>query len=103
MLSKRIIPCLDVRDGRTTKGIKFRNNVDIGDPVAMARLYYEAGADELVFYDITASSDRRNIMIDVVRRGAARILLPFSVGGGIRNLNDMRDGPFAGAAKGRVH
>ena len=59
MLSKRIIPCLDVRDGRTTKGIKFRDNVDIGDPVAMARLYYEAGADELVFYDITASSDRR--------------------------------------------
>ena len=103
MLSKRIIPCLDVRDGRTTKGIKFRNNVDIGDPVAMARLYYEAGADELVFYDITASSDRRNIMIDVVRRVAAEILIPFSVGGGIRNLNDMRDVLLAGAEKVSVN
>ena len=101
MLSKRIIPCLDVRDGRTTKGIKFRNNVDIGDPVAMARFYYEAGADELVFYDITASSDRRNIMIDVVRRVAAEILIPFSVGGGIRNLNDMRD-VLAQAAQGNA-
>jgi imidazole glycerol-phosphate synthase subunit HisF len=99
MLSKRIIPCLDVRDGRTTKGIKFRNNVDIGDPVAMARLYYEAGADELVFYDITASSDRRDIMIEVVRRVAAEIFIPFSVGGGIRNLNDMRAVLLAGAEK----
>ncbi|MGC2433536.1 MAG: HisA/HisF-related TIM barrel protein, partial [Desulfobaccales bacterium] len=99
MLSKRIIPCLDVRDGRTTKGIKFRNNVDVGDPVAMARLYYEAGADELVFYDITASSDRRDIMIEVVRRVAAEIFIPFSVGGGIRNLNDMRAVLLAGAEK----
>jgi cyclase len=99
MLSKRIIPCLDVRDGRTTKGIKFLNNVDVGDPVAMARLYYEAGADELVFYDITASSDRRDIMIDVVRRVAAAIFIPFSVGGGIRNLNDMRAVLLAGAEK----
>jgi imidazole glycerol-phosphate synthase subunit HisF len=103
MRSKRIIPCLDVRDGRTTKGIKFKNNVDIGDPVAMARHYYEAGADELVFYDITASSDRRNIMIDVVRRVAAEILIPFSVGGGIRNLNDMRDVLMAGAEKVSVN
>ena len=99
MLSKLIIPCLDVRDGRTTKGIKFLNNVDVGDPVAMARLYYEAGADELVFYDITASSDRRDIMIDVVRRVAAAIFIPFSVGGGIRNLNDMRAVLLAGAEK----
>jgi len=99
MLSKRIIPCLDVRDGRTTKGIKFQNNVDIGDPVAMARLYYEAGADELVFYDITASSDRRDIMIDVVRRVAAEIFIPFSVGGGIRTLQDMRAVLLAGAEK----
>ena len=99
MLSKRIIPCLDVRDGRTTKGIKFRNNVDIGDPVAMARLYYEAGADELVFYDITASSDRRNIMIDVVRRTAENIFIPFSVGGGIRTVEDMRRVLLAGAEK----
>ncbi len=103
MLSKRIIPCLDVRDGRTTKGIKFKNNVDIGDPVAMARHYYEAGADELVFYDITASSDRRNIMIEVVRRVAAAILIPFSVGGGIRNLQDMRDVLLAGAEKVSVN
>lgn len=103
MLSKRIIPCLDVRDGRTTKGIKFRNNVDIGDPVAMARLYYESGADELVFYDITASSDRRDIMIEVVRQVAAAILIPFSVGGGIRNLQDMRAVLLAGAEKVSVN
>jgi cyclase len=103
MLSKRIIPCLDVRDGRTTKGIKFLNNVDIGDPVAMARHYYEAGADELVFYDITASSDRRSIMIDVVRRTAAEIFIPFSVGGGIRTLEDMREVLLAGAEKVSVN
>jgi cyclase len=103
MLSKRIIPCLDVRDGRTTKGIKFLNNVDVGDPVDMARAYYEAGADELVFYDITASSDRRNIMIDVVRRTAAEIFIPFSVGGGIRTLEDMRDVLLAGAEKVSVN
>jgi len=103
MLSKRIIPCLDVRDGRTTKGIKFVNNVDVGDPVDMARAYYEAGADELVFYDITASSDRRNIMIDVVRRTAAAIFIPFSVGGGIRTLEDMREVLLAGAEKVSVN
>jgi cyclase len=103
MLSKRIIPCLDVRDGRTTKGIKFRDNVDVGDPVAMARLYYESGADELVFYDITASSDRRNIMIDVVRRVAEAIFIPFSVGGGIRTLEDMRAVLLAGAEKVSVN
>jgi cyclase len=103
MLSKRIIPCLDVRDGRTTKGIKFLNNLDIGDPVAMARLYYETGADELVFYDITASSDRRDIMIEVVRRVAAAIFIPFSVGGGIRNLADMRAVLLAGAEKVSVN
>ncbi|MCK7512597.1 MAG: HisA/HisF-related TIM barrel protein, partial [Desulfobacterales bacterium] len=80
MLSKRIIPCLDVRDGRTTKGIRFQDNVDIGDPVDMARFYYEQGADEIVFYDITASHERRNIMIDVVRRVAETIFIPFSVG-----------------------
>ena len=103
MLSKRIIPCLDVRDGKTTKGIKFLNNIDIGDPVAMARQYYEEGADELVFYDITASSDRRNIMIDVVRRVAREIFIPFSVGGGIRTLEDMRDVLLAGAEKVSVN
>jgi cyclase len=99
MLSKRIIPCLDVRDGKTTKGIKFKENVDIGDPVEMARFYYEQGADEIVFYDITASSDRRNIMIDVVRRVAEEIFIPFSVGGGIRTIEDMREVLLAGAEK----
>ena len=99
MLSKRIIPCLDVRDGKTTKGIKFKKNVDIGDPVEMARFYYEQGADEIVFYDITASSDRRNIMIDVVRRVAEEIFIPFSVGGGIRTIEDMRKVLLAGAEK----
>ena len=103
MLSKRIIPCLDVHEGRTTKGIKFKNNVDIGDPVEMARIYYEAGADEIVFYDITASHEKRSIMIDVVRRVAATIFIPFSVGGGIRTLEDMRDVLLAGAEKVSVN
>ena len=103
MLSKRIIPCLDVRDGRTTKGIKFRDNIDIGDPVEMGRFYYEEGADEIVFYDITASSERRPIMLDVVRRVAATIFIPFSVGGGIRTLEDMRDVLLAGAEKVSVN
>jgi cyclase len=103
MLSKRIIPCLDVRDGKTTKGIRFQNNIDIGDPVAMARQYYEDGADEIVFYDITASSDRRNIMIEVVRRVAREIFIPFSVGGGIRTLEDIRDVLLAGAEKVSVN
>ena len=70
MLSKRIIPCLDVRDGKLTKGVKFKGNVDIGDPVEVARQYYEQGADEIVFYDITASSEGRDILIDVVKRVA---------------------------------
>lgn len=103
MLSKRIIPCLDVRDGKTTKGVKFKNNVDIGDPVEMARFYYEQGADELVFYDITASSDKRDIMIDVVRRTAEAIFIPFSVGGGIRTVEDMRRVLLAGAEKVSVN
>lgn len=103
MLSKRIIPCLDVRDGKTTKGIRFKDNRDIGDPVEMARFYYEQGADEIVFYDITASSDRRDIMIDVVRRVAEEIFIPFSVGGGIRTLEDMRTVLLAGAEKVSVN
>jgi cyclase len=103
MLSKRIIPCLDVRDGKTTKGIKFKDNVDLGDPVDMARFYYEQGADEIVFYDITASSDRRPIMLDVVRKVAQTIFIPFSVGGGIRTLEDMRDVLLAGAEKVSVN
>lgn len=103
MLSKRIMPCLDVRDGKTTKGIKFKENVDIGDPVEMARFYYEQGADEIVFYDITASSDRRDIMIEVVRRVAEEIFIPFSVGGGIRTIEDMRNVLLAGAEKVSVN
>jgi len=103
MLSRRIIPCLDVRDGKLTKGVKFKGNVDIGDPVETARIYYEEGADELVFYDITASSDRRDILIDVVRRTAENIFIPFSVGGGIRTLEDMRRVLLAGAEKVSVN
>lgn len=103
MLSRRIIPCLDVREGRTTKGIKFKNNVDIGDPVEMAKLYYEQGADEIVFYDITASHEKRDIMIDVVRRVAETIFIPFSVGGGIRTVDDMRAVLLAGAEKVSVN
>ena len=99
MLTKRIIPCLDVRDGKTTKGIRFKNNIDIGDPVEMARFYYEAGADELVFYDITASAEKRAIMIEVVQRVAEEIFIPFSVGGGIACLEDMRQVLLAGAEK----
>jgi cyclase len=99
MLSKRIIPCLDVRDGKLTKGIKFKGNVDIGDPVEMAAFYYDEGADELVFYDITASYERRDIMIETVRKVAERIFIPFSVGGGIRSVEDMRLVLLAGAEK----
>ena len=103
MLEKRVIICLDVRDGLTTKGIKFKENVDIGDPVAMARKYYEEGVDELVFYDITASSDKRKIMIDVVRRVAETIFIPFAVGGGIGTIEDMRNVLLAGAEKVSVN
>ena len=103
MLSKRIIPCLDVREGKTTKGIRFKDNIDIGDPVEMARFYYQTGADEIVFYDITASSEKRDIMIDVVRRVADSIFIPFSVGGGIRSVDDMRKVLLAGAEKVSVN
>lgn len=99
MLSKRVIVCLDVRDGKTTKGIKFLGNVDIGDPVEMAHEYYVQGVDELVFYDITASSDNRAIMIEVVDRVARTIFIPFCVGGGIRSVDDMYRVLNAGAEK----
>jgi len=99
MLTKRIIPCLDVRAGKVTKGVAFQGNIDVGDPVAMARHYYEQGADEIVFYDITASNERRDIMIDVVNRVAREIFIPFSVGGGLRTLADMRRVLLAGAEK----
>jgi cyclase len=103
MLSKRIIPCLDVRAGKLTKGIKFQGNIDIGDPVEAARAYYEQGADEIVFYDITASAEGRAIMIDVVRGVAETIFIPFSVGGGIRTVEDMRRVILAGAEKVSVN
>ncbi|MHB8830252.1 MAG: imidazole glycerol phosphate synthase subunit HisF, partial [Syntrophales bacterium] len=99
MLSKRIIPCLDVRAGRLTKGIKFQENLDIGDPVEAAREYYEQGADEIVFYDITASAEGRSIMLDVVKRVAETIFIPFSVGGGIKTIEEMRQVILAGAEK----
>jgi imidazole glycerol-phosphate synthase subunit HisF len=103
MLSKRIIPCLDVRAGRTTKGVRFADNVDVGDPVDMAAYYYDQGADELVFYDITASAEGRGIMLDVVRRVAQRIFIPFAVGGGLNTLADMRAVLLAGAEKVSVN
>lgn len=99
MLSKRVIPCLDVRDGKLTKGVRFQGNVDIGDPVDTARRYYEEGADEIVFYDITASHEGRGIMLRVVEKVAGQIFIPFSVGGGISTLADMRDVLLAGAEK----
>ena len=99
MLKKRIIICLDVRDGKTTQGIRFKGNVDIGDPVEMAEKYYRDGVDELVFYDITASAEKRGIMIDVVEHVAERIFIPFSVGGGIASVEDMRRVLLAGAEK----
>lgn len=103
MLCKRVIPCLDVRDGRLTKGIKFKGNIDIGDPVATAKKYYEEGADEIVFYDITASSEKRGIFIDVVERVASEIFIPFSVGGGLNSVEDMRAVLVAGAEKVSVN
>lgn len=103
MLEKRIIVCLDVRDGKTTKGVKFKGNIDIGDPVEMAREYYRQGVDELVFYDITASSENRGIMIDVVREVARQIFIPFCVGGGISSVEDMRKVLLAGAEKVSVN
>ncbi len=99
MLSKRIIPCLDVRNGQLTKGVRFQGNVDIGDPVETARKYYEQGADEIVFYDITASHENRGIFLDVVKNVAAQIFIPFSVGGGISTVEDMRAVLIAGAEK----
>jgi len=90
MLTKRIIPCLDVHAGRVVKGINFINLQDAGDPVETAKAYNEAGADELVFLDITASSDARDIMIDVVARTAEQVFIPLTVGGGIRSVEDFR-------------
>ena len=103
MLSKRVIACLDVRDGKLAKSIKFVNTKDIGDPVKKAREYYLGGLDELVFYDITASSDHRNIMLDVVESVASQVFIPLSVGGGIRSVSDATDLRLAGAEKINVN
>lgn len=99
MLTKRIIPCLDVRDKKVTKGVKFQNNVVLGDAVELASKYYNEGCDELVFYDITASAERRPIDIEMVRSVARAIHIPFAVGGGISNLADMSRVLLAGAEK----
>ena len=99
MLKKRVIPCLDVRAGRVTKGVKFKNNVDLGDPVEMAVGYSDGGADELVFYDITASAERRPIDIGMVSAVARAVHIPFAVGGGIAALSDMERVILAGAEK----
>ena len=103
MLSKRIISCLDVRNGKLAKSVKFVNTKDIGDPVVQAKKYYEDGLDELVFYDITASSDKRDIMIDVVSRVAEQVFIPFSVGGGLRTVEDCSRVLLAGAEKVNVN
>ncbi len=99
MLTRRIIPCLDVTAGRVVKGIEFVQLRDAGDPVEMAAMYYQEGADELVFLDITASSDQRDTMVDVVERTADQVFVPLTVGGGIRSVSDVRRMLNAGAEK----
>ena len=90
MFTKRIIPCLDVKDGRVVKGVNFVDLKDAGDPVEIAAAYDKAGADEVVFLDITASSDHRATVVDMVRKVAANVFIPFTVGGGIRSVEDFR-------------
>lgn len=99
MLTKRIIPCLDVKDGRVVKGVKFLNLKDAGDPVQVAQVYDKEEADEIIFLDITASYEKRQTMLDVVRRTAETVFMPLTVGGGIRNLEDIRDLLNAGTDK----
>ena len=103
MLSKRVIACLDVRDGHLAKSVRFVDTKNIGDPVAKAREYYEDGLDELVFYDITASSEKRRIILDVVEAVAAQVFIPLSVGGGVRSVQDATDLRLAGAEKINVN
>jgi cyclase len=103
MLTKRIIPCLDIRDRKVTKGVRFKNNVVLGDPVELAEKYYREGCDELVFYDITASAEGRPIDIEMVREVARAIRIPFAVGGGIAGLEDMSRVLLAGAEKVSVN
>lgn len=99
MFAKRIIPCLDVKDGRVVKGVSFVNLRDAGDPVENAKFYDEQGADELIFLDITASHEKRNIIIDVVMRTAEEVFMPLTVGGGIKTIDDIRDLLKAGCDK----
>ena len=99
MLKKRIIVCLDVKDGRTTKGVKFQNNIDIGDPVEMAKEYYKQGVDELVFYDIIASARGRGPILELISQVASQVFIPFCVGGGIGSIADIRSTILAGAEK----
>lgn len=103
MLKKRIIPCLDVKDGRVVKGINFINLTDVGDPVDSARAYYEAGCDELVFLDITATYEERDTTVEMVRQVADQVFIPFTVGGGIRSVDDMNKMLKAGADKVAVN
>ena len=103
MLSKRVIACLDVRDGHLAKSVKFVDTKNIGDPVEKAKEYYLGGLDELVFYDITASSERRGIMLEVVEAVADQVFIPLSVGGGIRSVADATDLRLAGAEKINVN
>lgn len=99
MVSKRIIPCLDVKDGRVVKGVQFVNLRDAGDPVEVAKKYSEQGADEITFLDITASHEKRKTMIDVVKRTASEVFVPLTVGGGLRTVQDVRELLLAGADK----
>lgn len=99
MLGKRIIPCLDIKEGRVVKGVNFVNLIDAGDPVEVAKHYSECGADEVVFLDITASSDKRDIILDVVRKTADVVFIPLTVGGGIRSISDISKILNAGADK----
>ena len=99
MLKNRIIPCLDVKNGRVVKGINFVDLVDAGNPVEQAKIYDEQGADELCFLDITASNEKRNILLDTVKKTAEKCFMPLTVGGGIRTIEDIRNLLLAGADK----
>lgn len=103
MLAKRIIPCLDVRDGKVVKGVKFEGVRNVGDPVELAEVYNRQGADEIVFYDITASYEKRGVILDVVRETAKRVFVPLTVGGGIKTADDIRAILRAGADKVSVN
>lgn len=103
MLAKRIIPCLDVKSGRNVRGVKFSADMDAGDPIELARRYDEEGADELVFYDITASAEKREIVGDLVRRVSEQVFIPFTVGGGVRSFEDIRTIIEGGAEKASIN